>query len=738
MGQNASAGGLEDKYFLQKVKLGQGSFGTVWRAIDRHNDRVVAIKQLDKAQLPKRGVKRQDIEREIAMMKASSHENLTQLFDTYEDEQYIYLALEYCDGGDFGDKVKERGMALTEKEVAEFMRQMCAGMNALHSKNVCHRDIKPDNFMVKTEAIGNMLKLTDFGLAIFVPPGKLLTEKCGTPAFMAPEQHRLPRESRGYAFPADVWAAGVSMFMVMFGGRHPFMNERGLDDRLLLGGVLDFREQPAQKFFGFDMGMGQLRFSDDCRKFCANMVCPDDRMRGSAEQLLQTSWLIRLGTQQQQGPGGQQATKQATQLAPSGGAFGGTDGPKPLPTSTRLTAENAVLKEQLAQQQAQMQDMQRRQSQQQQPVAMQPSQRPELARRDTKQIDVQAFQAANPPPRVGSPIDMGQLPHGVKCRYYSSSYGWMPARVQAVNESDGTYDLDVRQHAALDKISPMSSVSTAEAWPNGTLAQYHSTSVNKWLPATVQSFNEPEGTYNLDVRDHAEVDRIRARLSGVTGGGFTPTGAGASDGQQVDISRVNSQQPDIARHHTGLHNGYHGQQVQEERRPSVDSNNGGATKRDGSRAAPLMLADLAPAAGAAIGGLARSPGMAGVDAPPVDFQSAHPNATAVQSAVQAPAVWLSEGMKCDVVDVGPAEVVSLRGGLFDVMSVNQGRIQVPAEQIRAPSDPNYAWPIGMKVAYHSPSMREWINGTVQSFDTRECKYNLDVRQHAQADRVRPR
>jgi len=95
----------------------------------------------------------------------------------------------------------------------------------------------------------------------------------------------------------------------------------------------------------------------------------------------------------------------------------------------------------------------------------------------------------------------------------------MPAVVQGFNEKDGTYNLDVRQHAKLENISPAPDVPEAEAWPPGTLVHYESTTVKNgcWLPAVVRSFNENsgsgEGTYNLDVRECAAVDRMRPRIA---------------------------------------------------------------------------------------------------------------------------------------------------------------------------------------------------------------------------------
>eukprot|EP00435_Cladocopium_sp_Y103_P049675 s945_g15.t1 len=192
MGQVGGRQQLDEIYFVQKVKLGQGSFGSVWRAKHRQSGDTVAVKQMDKASMPKRGVTRHDIEREVKMMKTCNHANITKLFDTFEDSGSIYLALEYCDGGDFGDKVKELGPVITEKDTAEWMRQMCEALSHLHAKGICHRDIKPDNFMVAGDS---ELKLADFGLAIYVRPGDVLTDKCGTPAFMAPEQHLMPVHS---------------------------------------------------------------------------------------------------------------------------------------------------------------------------------------------------------------------------------------------------------------------------------------------------------------------------------------------------------------------------------------------------------------------------------------------------------------------------------------------------------------------------------------------------------------
>merc|ERR1712050_382602 len=115
---------IEDRYFMQKVKLGQGAFGTVWRGVDRNDQSVVAIKQLDKTQLLHRGMLREDVNREIKVMNTCKHQNVIKLIGTFEDARNIYLIQEYCDGGDFGDKLKERGTHLQEHEASNWMRDI--------------------------------------------------------------------------------------------------------------------------------------------------------------------------------------------------------------------------------------------------------------------------------------------------------------------------------------------------------------------------------------------------------------------------------------------------------------------------------------------------------------------------------------------------------------------------------------------------------------------------------------
>jgi calcium-dependent protein kinase len=276
---------IEDRYFIQKVKLGEGAFGTVWRAIDRQMQEVVAIKQLDKNKMLARRVQREDLEREVCVMTLCMGPNLLRLLNTFEDDANFFMALEYCDGGDFGDKLRERSLECPESEAASWMRDIINAIEALHAAQVCHRDVKPDNFMVA----GTILKLADFGLSCFLPPTKVLHEKCGTPAYMAPELHQLPGNSRGYSLPVDMWATGVILYMIMNGGRQPFVAAGGqVDQRALLEGRLDFGNENLlnMSMLGFNS-----RFSDAARQLCKGLVDVHSEVRMTAAEALQHPWM---------------------------------------------------------------------------------------------------------------------------------------------------------------------------------------------------------------------------------------------------------------------------------------------------------------------------------------------------------------------------------------------------------------------------------------------------------------
>jgi len=278
---------LEDSYFLQKVKLGEGAFGTVWRGVDKRTEELVAVKALKKGH--NAGRSRKDYEHEVSIMKQVKHTNVLGLRDVFEDTKNVYLVIDYCDGGDLGDKMAE----CTQKSVAaSWMAQVCAAIGAMHYAGIVHRDVKPDNFMISN----GCLKLADFGLATMLPEKEgLLKAKCGTPAFMAPEQHELPN-SRGYGKAADMWAAGVILFMLLHGGQHPFLSGNQMNMQALLSGK--FPKNGGSKLACLMPGKSG---ASNGMELVAALLFREDYKRLSAVQALQHPFL---SAQRRNGAGG--------------------------------------------------------------------------------------------------------------------------------------------------------------------------------------------------------------------------------------------------------------------------------------------------------------------------------------------------------------------------------------------------------------------------------------------------
>ncbi|RUS17371.1 kinase-like domain-containing protein [Endogone sp. FLAS-F59071] len=134
------------------------------------------------------------------------------MIDTYEDDNFTYILMEYAAGGELFDKIApDIGI---EEDLAHFyFRQLIAGLKYIHSRGIAHRDLKPENILLDER--GN-LKISDFGLStVYMHKGQVraLTSVCGSPPYVAPEIHSMNYD--GIA--VDIWSAGVILFVLLLG-----------------------------------------------------------------------------------------------------------------------------------------------------------------------------------------------------------------------------------------------------------------------------------------------------------------------------------------------------------------------------------------------------------------------------------------------------------------------------------------------------------------------------------------
>lgn len=207
-------------YVCSGELLGRGSFASVYKGTNQKTKEVVAVKVIDVERLAKTNNPKlqQHLDQEISVMKAMKHENIVELLDVYKSAKgdELYMILEFCAGGDFSKYLaKQPDRRLTEEHARYFMRQLASGLRFLRSKQVIHRDLKPQNLLLavnpSTRAI--VLKIADFGFARFMEPQALAETLCGSPLYMAPELLKFQK----YSVKADLWSVGAIMFEMLTG-----------------------------------------------------------------------------------------------------------------------------------------------------------------------------------------------------------------------------------------------------------------------------------------------------------------------------------------------------------------------------------------------------------------------------------------------------------------------------------------------------------------------------------------
>ncbi|UJR36282.1 hypothetical protein I4U23_029012 [Adineta vaga] len=147
---------------------------------------------------------------EIKLLKGIKHENIVEMYDFQWDENYIYIIMEYCSGGDMSMFIRTRQL-LSEARVRPFVKQIAKVLKFLYEKNISHMDLKPENILL-TSADKSILKVADFGVAQHIGKDGSRSIR-GTLMYMAPEI----LSSRPYDNRVDLWSVGVILYECLFG-----------------------------------------------------------------------------------------------------------------------------------------------------------------------------------------------------------------------------------------------------------------------------------------------------------------------------------------------------------------------------------------------------------------------------------------------------------------------------------------------------------------------------------------
>ena len=261
-----------NNYYEFIKELGKGSYGQVFRCQNKETGNVYACKKMSKKKIKNK----KQFQTELNLLRTTDHPNIIKLYDIYEDNKYIYLIMEECNGGEFFDslakRAKEKNM-YTEKECARIFKQILEAVNYLHAHGVCHRDLKPENILFSNVADDSCLKLIDFGLSKVLDGESNMKKTVGTTFYMAPEVIQ-----GNYNEKCDLWSCGIILY-IMLCGKPPFYSQ---DEE-------ELKKKICSMKYNFDYPEFKRVSQDAINLIKKILVGPDQRL--SAAQILADPWI---------------------------------------------------------------------------------------------------------------------------------------------------------------------------------------------------------------------------------------------------------------------------------------------------------------------------------------------------------------------------------------------------------------------------------------------------------------
>jgi calcium-dependent protein kinase len=253
--------------------IGNGGFGKVRLYRDKNcKDFKYAIKTLKKDFLNPHSI--QSIIEEVNILRGLDHPNIVKYFETYEDDLYIHIVMEYIPGDNLFKMVTNRNYTkFGEKDAAEILVCLLKAVLFLHKNGIVHRDIKPENILFSMPGNYQTLKLIDFGLSVIKSKSKD-KYRVGSPYYMAPEML-----NGAYSYETDIWSIGVILY-VMMTGKQPF---QGKDQEQVFEkiskGVYDVKLLEKQKY------------SNELKDLIKKMLILERSRRISLQAALEHPWI---------------------------------------------------------------------------------------------------------------------------------------------------------------------------------------------------------------------------------------------------------------------------------------------------------------------------------------------------------------------------------------------------------------------------------------------------------------
>lgn len=279
---------VQQKRFEIVERLGEGGMGKIYKAYDPTMDRYIALKVL-KPDVPES--ERSRFLREAVVAANFSHPNLVRVLEVGQSDTFQWFAMEYLRGNDVGH-VLARRRYISFRVLIDIFTQTLDALHYIHTRNIAHCDIKPENIFITRDAYDRRLvivKLIDFGIARDLEgPLELRTHITGDPRYMAPEQaiingridHRV-----------DLYALGVTFYEVVT-TRHPVEDYFELPPTKLLEVQVKHEFDPPSNFMPANTPPDLAAAVDDfTARACAKH--PDHRHADAMEMKAELQSMLR-------------------------------------------------------------------------------------------------------------------------------------------------------------------------------------------------------------------------------------------------------------------------------------------------------------------------------------------------------------------------------------------------------------------------------------------------------------
>uniref|UniRef100_A0A669CC23 Protein kinase domain-containing protein n=1 Tax=Oreochromis niloticus TaxID=8128 RepID=A0A669CC23_ORENI len=210
---HSDAKNLHNKFAIAE-ELGRGQFGIVHRCVEISSEKTYMAKFVKV-----RGADQTLVKKEIATLNLARHANYLLLHESFDSPEELVMIYDFISGVDIFERLSIAEFELNEREIVNYIRQVCSALEFLHAQSYGHFDIRPENIIYTTRTSSNV-KIIELGQSRHLTPGDQIKIQYTTAEYAAPEIHQCDMVSTV----TDMWSVGVLAY-VLLSGLNPFTAE---------------------------------------------------------------------------------------------------------------------------------------------------------------------------------------------------------------------------------------------------------------------------------------------------------------------------------------------------------------------------------------------------------------------------------------------------------------------------------------------------------------------------------